>query len=876
MHKPKAEWVKDDEKTLPNQSVNLGMKNHVGGRVWLETSDIRVDGPDMTGSDVAASGYNVVMSVLTPEGIGEYAAKVETLPLAQQQAAAKQLLKEHPEYIAETVTTKTDAKGYYSVKFSDGKLTKQSKKYLYAHVESPDGKPVIGYSGWRLPLYQSPEVNGGQNPQPIAAENLVANPMWYNVNFALVPRHNVSLDITNYDMTKSPARKGDKPVLDVKGPFPVTPNKIVWKKNGKEFKTCEGITTEAQANQCVFTVPEDAVEGDVFTAEFVTGDDTTIAADSFVVTEKPISDELTPEYEDGSGKPGEDVKVDKPVFKDGDGKETTPPEGTKFTPGENAPEGVTVDESTGEITVPVPEDAKPGDKITVPVEVTYPDGSKDTVDVTVTVDEPDVPAPSITAGSETDEVPADGSEKTLDDKVENPTDGMTGEVLDKDGNPIKDATVTVDPDTGEIKVTVPEGTAPQDGKVVVKDKNGDKVGEVDVKITEPKTDVPDTSNASVVPDTVTVVEGQEAKPFEVAKNIPEGGKVVVDGLPDGLSVDESTGEVTGTPAQISDWGKDEEERAVEVTVSVTDKDGKEVAQGTKTVTVQRDTDGDGQPDVTDTDDDNDGATDAEEAAAGTDPKDASSKPEAKPGDDQGATSVDKSGVKDVKPSGEDQNTGIKVTKPDEGTKVSATDKDGKDVPAKIDDNGNVVVTPGQDVEGPITVVIEDEDLDGGKTEVEVGVKGEKPGNQGGSSNLPDGSSLPGLSSGSSNVDWKRCAPAAAGVGIPLLFLLPIGLASQMNIPGFSPLVKQVSAQIDGINRQLAQQNTALQKQLGIYNGPLAKQASQIDLMLKKVSPEAGRIGGGIALAAAGALALGLLINSCAPGAGSSSSSSSSK
>ena len=141
----------------------------------------------------------------------------------------------------------------------------------------------------------------------------------------------------------------------------------------------------------------------------------------------------------------------------------------------------------------------------------------------------------------------------------------------------------------------------------------------------------------------------------------------------------------------------------------------------------------------------------------------------------------------------------------------------------------------------------------------------------------EGSTLtPDLSSGSSNVDWERCAPAAAGLGLPLLFLLPIGLASQMNIPGFSPLVKQVSAQIDGINRQLGQKNAQLQKQLGIFNGPLAKQANQIDLMLKKVSPEAGRIGGGIALAAAGALALGLLINSCAPGAGSSSSSSSSK
>ncbi|WP_272508721.1 YPDG domain-containing protein, partial [Corynebacterium pilbarense] len=103
--------------------------------------------------------------------------------------------------------------------------------------------------------------------------------------------------------------------------------------------------------------------------------------------------DFEPGYEDGSGKPGEDVKVPAPEFKDKDGKETKAPEDTKFTPGENAPDGVKVDENTGEITVPVPEDANPGDKITVPVEVTYPDGSKDNVDVTVTVEEPDTPAP---------------------------------------------------------------------------------------------------------------------------------------------------------------------------------------------------------------------------------------------------------------------------------------------------------------------------------------------------------------------------------------------------------------------------------------------------------------------------------------------------
>ncbi|WP_420919636.1 YPDG domain-containing protein [[Haemophilus] ducreyi] len=93
---------------------------------------------------------------------------------------------------------------------------------------------------------------------------------------------------------------------------------------------------------------------------------------------------FAPEYEDGKGKPGEDAKVDAPKFTDKDGNSTTAPEGTKFAPGENAPEGVKVDEATGEITVPVSADAKPGDKITVPVVVTYPDGSKDTVDVTVT------------------------------------------------------------------------------------------------------------------------------------------------------------------------------------------------------------------------------------------------------------------------------------------------------------------------------------------------------------------------------------------------------------------------------------------------------------------------------------------------------------
>ncbi|MCG7461976.1 YPDG domain-containing protein, partial [Corynebacterium sp. ACRPF] len=111
------------------------------------------------------------------------------------------------------------------------------------------------------------------------------------------------------------------------------------------------------------------------------------------------SESFEPKYEGGSGKPGEDVTVPAPTIKDEDGKETEVPEDTKFAPGEGAPDGVTVDENTGEVTVPVSEDAEPGDKITVPVDVTHPDGSTGTVDVTVTVDDPDKFQPEYGDGS---------------------------------------------------------------------------------------------------------------------------------------------------------------------------------------------------------------------------------------------------------------------------------------------------------------------------------------------------------------------------------------------------------------------------------------------------------------------------------------------
>ncbi|MDK8826776.1 YPDG domain-containing protein [Corynebacterium striatum] len=225
------------------------------------------------------------------------------------------------------------------------------------------------------------------------------------------------------------------------------------------------------------------------------------------------------------------------------------------------------------------------------------------------------------------------------------------------------------------------------------------------------------------------------------------------------------------------------------------------------------------------------------------------------------TEVDDSGVKPVKPTDEKQDTGIKVTNPDKDTKVSATDEDGNKVPAEIDENGNVVVTPGKNVDCPINVVVEDPDLEGGKTTTEVPVEGHEKDRDDNNSSVP-GKDL------SSNLS-PRCINTGLAVGIPLLFLIPVGLASQMNIPGLSGFV-------DPINKQIQDLNTQLQKQAGIFQGPLADKVAGIDAQLKRFVADHQQAAGAVALIAAGALAIGLIADACAPGAGGGSSTGSSK
>lgn len=118
----------------------------------------------------------------------------------------------------------------------------------------------------------------------------------------------------------------------------------------------------------------------------------------------------------------------------------------------------------------------------------------------------------------------------------------------------------------------------------------------------------------------------------------------------------------------------------------------------------------------------------------------------------------------------------------------------------------------------------------------------------------EASDSPDASSGSSD----QCVAAGLTVGLPLLLLAPVGLATQLHIPGIDALTGPIQQQIAAVNTQLQQQS-------GIYNADLARFAEQFNAQLN--SP-AGRALGGAALVGAGLLAALFVASSCAPGSGS--------
>ena len=331
-----------------------------------------------------------------------------------------------------------------------------------------------------------------------------------------------------------------------------------------------GLTIDQQTGAISGTAPQVDKDTDYTVTVKVTYPDGTAEEKAVKVTvknAKPDSQTHDPSYEDKTGKPGETVKVPQT----GDDKL---PQGTTFSVPEDSP--VKVDPNTGEVTVVIDGNVKPGTEIKATVTVTYPDGSKEDVPVKVTVvkkDDKDLYQPkykpvtvvelnayTVAAPVSDPAVPAGTHFSFGDTKPA----GLGDLTLGADGSfsgtaPEVDANT---PYTVNVLVTYPDGTTETiDTVVTVLDK--------------PK------QNAEHYPS----YKPGQGKPGQSVKvpqtgddKLPEGTKFSVpDGSP--VTVDPHTGEVTVTVPGAAKPGD-----VIEETVTVTYPDGsKDTAKVTVTV-----------------------------------------------------------------------------------------------------------------------------------------------------------------------------------------------------------------------------------------------------------------------------------------------------
>ncbi|WP_281183368.1 Rib/alpha-like domain-containing protein, partial [Staphylococcus schleiferi] len=371
--KERQDWIHDEQGPINNIAVSTNARNTVSGNVWLETGagDYANSGtgPNDNNKDPQAEGYTVIMSSLTNEGAQAYKAQVDSLPEGERADAAKTLLTDHPEYISATVYGETDSEGRYTLRFPKDSL---NPNYLYGYVTDPEGNIVKTYSSYTSPEFRKPNSNLSWTPQAAPGQNLVQNPMRYNVNFAVVPNTDINLNIVNFNNTDKPAIPGDTVNIDLTGgQLSPIPTNIEWRdKNGNVVQKTEDITSLTDGEQKgVLVVPETAKDGDVYTVYLVAGGNN-VAADSFIVkitderTYEPESNGVTKDY--GTGVTTEDVinSVTVPNYPEDKGDYTVSVDNPEQLP--NGNEAGTTN---------------------VGVTVTYPDGTTDHITVPVTIGE---------------------------------------------------------------------------------------------------------------------------------------------------------------------------------------------------------------------------------------------------------------------------------------------------------------------------------------------------------------------------------------------------------------------------------------------------------------------------------------------------------
>ncbi|KAA8726410.1 Rib/alpha-like domain-containing protein [Corynebacterium phocae] len=589
--------------------------------------------------------------------------------------------------------------------------------------------------------------------------------------------------------------------------------------------------------------------------------------------------ENTPSYDPTKGKAGVATQIEQTGDKD-------LPAGTTAEIGK-APEGwsIEVDSATGDLTVTSPADANPGTVITIPVSFTYPDGSDEVANAKFTVEDkdsslhnPTYPTAEAPRGEESDPVLPNNADKLPSGTTFAPGAGAdqfpgTVEIDSNTGA----ATFTPNVDAPITKITVPVEVTYPDGST-------DVTG-IKVNVTDP--DGTDASNYSPGYDPKKAAPGQTVEFKQKETNLPSGTTFVKpNGIPAGYRIDiNDKGDIT---VVIPNDAKDAK---INFPVVVQYPDGSSetatakltVESKTRSVGSTNAQDYDptyGKPQVTPR-----GKTTVIPAPNDKNGKDLPADTTFAPGSGvdrfPGQFEVDpNTGAIKVTPN-KDATPGsytfpVKVTYPDNSTEsipVTATvtrEPEDKNITVKpgtkitIDTDGSNPIAdggitgPDGNPVAPGTVQITE-----GNNGVDIIFdEGAKPGDyvitlEDGTKIIitvtPGGDKTPPAPAGSSSIN-EQCVASLVGVGVPLLLLIPLGIATQVRLPGLERFQYEVSRAVSDVNSQI-------QRSMGIFNSDLANAVS------KFTGPnfparDLGTAAFGIALTAIGLLIADKIASNC--------------
>lgn len=178
---------------------------------------------------------------------------------------------------------------------------------------------------------------------------------------------------------------------------------------------------------------------------------------------------------------------------------------------------------------------------------------------------------------------------------------------------------------------------------------------------------------------------------------------------------------------------------------------------------------------------------------------------------------------------------INPVKPGDGKITGTGDRPGEEITVTV-----------EGVKDPIKTTVDEN----GKWTVDVPASSIKPGTK---ITAVDGDNN--KSEVTVGIDEGKCIATALGFGLPLLALIPIGLATQLEIPGLTPVVQQFSAQLE-------MANTRIQQQLGVFNPQIAGQVAEINAQLRQFGADIATVGAGLALIAAGILSGTIIWSQC--------------